>query len=634
MRRAVWAGGLLASLPALLVGAEADALAISANIQARHLPFGAILDPIFTSADSNDIAGYTRCGDSAIWTGHYLAAEAFRYNVTRSPEALSNVTRAITAIKALIDVTGTDLLPRCAVPAASPFASGIQSEEAHNGVYTNASAGAVWIGHTSRDQYSGVVFGLAVAYDVVDNAAVRASAAALITRLVDFLRAHSWNVVMPDGSISTTFIGRGDQILSFLQVAAHVNPDRFQSVYQQQRLLLSLLVDLPISLEVTDDDSYFKFNLDYLNLYNLLRLQSGQPPASYRHAYETLRNHTASHQNAFFDMVDAALNGPAPARDAECDLLLQSWLERSGRDLYVDLTGVVPVCGGAACAPVPVPLRPPTDYLWQRSPFQLAGGGSGRVESAGIDYILPYWMARYYKVAPVISVQSAASGSGRLAPGSLASIFGPAMASVTAQASSLPLPSSLGGVGVRGHDGAGLDRGAAIAYVSPGQINFVIPDGVAPGIATVNITTGSATLSATAVIQRIAPTLFSMNGNGAGVAAATAVRVPAGGAQSALAVFQCGASGCVSAAIDLSDGAPVYVTLYGTGIRNRDSLAHVSVLLNGAAVPALYAGSQPQFPGLDQVNFQLPASLRGAGEVSAAVTVEGRVFNAVTLSIR
>jgi hypothetical protein len=72
MRRAVWAGALLACAPALAAGAEADALAISANIQARHLPFGTILDPIFTAPDSNGIAGYTRCGDSAIWTGHYL----------------------------------------------------------------------------------------------------------------------------------------------------------------------------------------------------------------------------------------------------------------------------------------------------------------------------------------------------------------------------------------------------------------------------------------------------------------------------------------------------------------------------------------------------------------------------------
>src|SRR5437867_9192028 len=89
---------------------EAEALAISANIQARHLPFGTILDPIFASSASDQIISYTRCGDSAIWTGHYLAAEAFRYQVTHSPGALDNVRNAIVGIKSLADVTGTNLL--------------------------------------------------------------------------------------------------------------------------------------------------------------------------------------------------------------------------------------------------------------------------------------------------------------------------------------------------------------------------------------------------------------------------------------------------------------------------------------------------------------------------------------------
>ena len=62
---------------------ESDALAISTAIQARHLPFGTILDPIYSSSSSTQIIGYTRCGDSALWTGAYLAAESFRYNVTR-----------------------------------------------------------------------------------------------------------------------------------------------------------------------------------------------------------------------------------------------------------------------------------------------------------------------------------------------------------------------------------------------------------------------------------------------------------------------------------------------------------------------------------------------------------------------
>src|SRR3954449_9230533 len=86
--------------------AEQDALAIDALIQARHLPYGTVLDPVLAAGGL--VVSYTRCGDSAIWTGHYLAAEAYRYKVTGSAAALANVNKAIQGIKLLVDVTGND----------------------------------------------------------------------------------------------------------------------------------------------------------------------------------------------------------------------------------------------------------------------------------------------------------------------------------------------------------------------------------------------------------------------------------------------------------------------------------------------------------------------------------------------
>src|SRR5215470_4216314 len=164
--------------------AEGDALAIDANIQARHLPYGTILDPIFTLTDSDQIAAYTRCGDSALWTGHYLAAEAFRYKVTQSPDAFNNVKQAIAGLKSLADVTGTNLLARCLVPINSPYAAGISNEEVANGIYTNSSAGWIWVGNTSRDEYSGALFGLTAAYDMVDDPALKSDISGVITLII------------------------------------------------------------------------------------------------------------------------------------------------------------------------------------------------------------------------------------------------------------------------------------------------------------------------------------------------------------------------------------------------------------------------------------------------------------------
>src|SRR5664279_4953089 len=129
---------------------EADALSISANIQARHTPFGTLLDPINAAPTSGQIVGYTRCGDSALWTGAYLAAESFRYKVTQSADALRNVKSALAGLKALSDLTGDNRLARCIALASSPYAAGIANEEASNGVHQNPPW--IWIGNTSRDQ--------------------------------------------------------------------------------------------------------------------------------------------------------------------------------------------------------------------------------------------------------------------------------------------------------------------------------------------------------------------------------------------------------------------------------------------------------------------------------------------------
>src|SRR5262245_63993579 len=74
---------------------ENDAIAISNNIQQRHLPYGTIIDPVFASPESDQIVGYTRAADSLIWNGHYLEAESFSFRVTGSREVLDNVMREV-----------------------------------------------------------------------------------------------------------------------------------------------------------------------------------------------------------------------------------------------------------------------------------------------------------------------------------------------------------------------------------------------------------------------------------------------------------------------------------------------------------------------------------------------------------
>jgi len=248
------------------------------------------------------------------------------------------------------------------------------------------------------------MFGLSVAYDMVDDPNVRSFIRNDVTRLLNNLLSHNWNVVLPDGRISTTFLHRPDQELSFLQVGRRINPQRFGSLYTVYRSLYASLVDLPINFDNQDvHNHYFKFNLNYINLFNLVRLEEDNSSYKrvYMDAYNALRNTTANHGNAHFNMLDRVLKGPNAGRDVETLALLDSWLQRSIRDNWVDLREEFPACeSDRACLSIPVQERVTTDFLWQRSPFLLFGGGTGGIETAGIDYILPYWMARYYGLLP------------------------------------------------------------------------------------------------------------------------------------------------------------------------------------------------------------------------------------------
>lgn len=609
-----------ASLP--LLPSEADALAISAKIQSRFLPFGTILEPIYASATSNRIVDYTDCGDSALWTGAYLAAESFRYNVTHSADALNNVRNALAWLKALADVTGDNRLARCMAMANSPYATSIASQEASNTIHQNPPW--IWVDNTSRDELVGAFFGLGVAFDLVNDATVKSNISDLATRLLGFVAHHQWS---PNDDLSNTFLLRPEELQMLLAVVRHVNPsDNVQTP-------LALPIDAAVSFDTLSNSSYFKFNLDFLALYNLVRLDSDP---SYLRTYLIVRNHTASHQNALFDMIDRALQGPNSSRDAEARALLDQWLARPARDAFVSLANSVPVCGSEACSPVAVALRPPTDFLWQRDPFQLSGGGSGTIESPGVDYILPYWMGRYYGVISLGAVQSSAAPGISVAPSSIATMYGSNLSTVSMSASALPLPTTLGGATLLVTDAAGTQFPAALSFVSASQINFIIPTGAAVGTATFTGANGSVSQSTTGLIQNVAPALFSMSGTGSGVAAATAILVPTSQPQQQIPtkVFDCGTSGCTPVPINVAASGTVYLSLYGTGIRNQSALASVQATVNGVAVPVQYAGAQPTYPGLDQVNISIPASLSGTGAANVVLIVDGQISNTVMIAIQ
>ncbi len=197
------------------------------------------------------------------------------------------------------------------------------------------------------------------------------------------------------------------------------------------------------------------------------------------------------------------------------------------------------------------------------------------------------------------------------------------------------LPLSLGGTDLTVTDSAGVTRPAQLYFVSPLQVNYVVPAGTATGPATVTVTLNGRLVSTAATnISTIAPGIYTASQSGSGVPVGYYQIVAADGSQTVQSVFRCDVTGknCVPNPVNLSAGK-VFLSLFGTGIRNALQDA-VTATVAGIPVPVAYSGLQVTYAGFDQIVLQFPPSLAGAGTANLVVTFAGTAANTVQVGIQ
>jgi uncharacterized protein (TIGR03437 family) len=236
----------------------------------------------------------------------------------------------------------------------------------------------------------------------------------------------------------------------------------------------------------------------------------------------------------------------------------------------------------------------------------------------------------------LVTSVSAASYDRVLAAGAIASAFGSELATASRAATSVPLPTALAGTTVRITDSTGTSRLAELYAVTRGQVNYVVPDGTASGVAEVVITNGDGVVSTgTISVERVAPAIFTADQSGRGAPAALVIRRRSNGSLEITNAFRCDTGGCAPSRIDL--GLPeeqVYLVLFGTGLRGRTSLAAVTARVGAIPIEVQYAGPQSEYPGVDQVNLLLPRALAGRGTVELIISADGRASNPVMIDVR
>ncbi|MGH9801199.1 MAG: IPT/TIG domain-containing protein, partial [Blastocatellia bacterium] len=235
---------------------------------------------------------------------------------------------------------------------------------------------------------------------------------------------------------------------------------------------------------------------------------------------------------------------------------------------------------------------------------------------------------------PVTTVSAAAFEAVPVAPDSIVAAFGSQLASSVIIAGDadpntpgVQLPTDLGGTSVEVNG-----RKSGLFFVSPNQINYLIPSATESGIANVVVKFGQTTSNGQVMVSRVAPAIFTANSNGRGVPAATILRVKSDGSQryESLSQYSQQAQKYITKPIDIPSGDIAVLVLFVSGIRNATDTngdgnlnESIRVLIGGTEVTPLYASRQPDFVGLDQVNVVIPSSLLGRGIVNVSVSGTG-----------
>ncbi len=224
-------------------------------------------------------------------------------------------------------------------------------------------------------------------------------------------------------------------------------------------------------------------------------------------------------------------------------------------------------------------------------------------------------------------------GNNNIAQGSIFSVFGTGMGpAALITPSGLPLPTALpdaNGTSITISSG-GQTVQAFMVYASANQLAAILPSNTPIGPATVTVTYNGQT-SATAKLNVVKSLLgiYTQNSQGNGPAIAQ--------------IFRSSTDVSLMGLTNSSQSGNTLV-LYGTGlgaISGPDNQppgavpvgSSVTINIAGVTIPAAYAGRSPQFPGLDQINFALPANVATGCYIPAEVTASGVPSNLFYLEI-
>jgi uncharacterized protein (TIGR03437 family) len=276
----------------------------------------------------------------------------------------------------------------------------------------------------------------------------------------------------------------------------------------------------------------------------------------------------------------------------------------------VDLTTVALGAGGKAFVGAAISSVDPGGYEIYFGVQVPARGGTGV----------------YLDPLGVTSAASFAPAGNPIAPGEFIALFGSGLAKGL-QTATVPYPMTLNGVTVTVNG-----KAAPLYFVSPGQINAIVPYSTTGPTATIVVQNGTNSNTVTVPVAVTAPGVFTADQSGSGIGAmrhtdAAATIIDAGHPAAPGEIIQIYLTGMGAVNPTVADGtAGTITTLY-------NAVSDVTVLVGGQPATVLFKGLAPGFPGLYQFNVTLPTFFGSTGTLPLAVQTPNAYHDQVDIPI-
>ena len=386
------------------------------RVQKRHGRWGMTSDShlkIPGDLSSNQMVSSDNDG---LWTQMYIAAEAFRYSVTKAADARANAKVGLEAMLRLESITGIS-----GFHARSIIKIGEDLQPGDGEWHTTADGKWRWKGDTSSDEIVGHYFGYAVYYDLVADEAEREKIRGVVTRMTDHILNNNYQLIDVDGKRTRwgwwgpdaiwedpDELGlRALHILAHLRTAHHItgNP-RYEQAYQElitkhryHLLMRNQKINYPGRVNHSDDE------LAFLSYYPLLIYEKDAKLREvYLQSLERSWQVERPERNPLWNFIYAACSGAKEFDREDSIRTLQEipmdlieWTVTNSHRLDVPMDLLADRFNRKqALIVLPYDELPMTK--WNGNPYRIDGGNGGRSEDDGAYFLLPYWMGRHHKL--------------------------------------------------------------------------------------------------------------------------------------------------------------------------------------------------------------------------------------------